>query len=206
MVQSGGVGQSLNLQGVLALTTKVLWQPSLAIPKQIVPDMRAIDYRALRRSGHSVIVFDKDNTLTAPYSNSLHPPFREAWAECCSEFGPNVWILSNSAGTPDDKDFAQSCSTSDKGESVRISCAPLFTNCNSQKPGGTEELLQQLNGISPSEIVVVGDRVLTDVVYGNLMGAYTILTRDIITEKGDNWFAAKIRRIERAALSLLGRS
>ncbi|KAI9332431.1 mitochondrial PGP phosphatase-domain-containing protein [Zopfochytrium polystomum] len=199
MVQSGGVGQSLNLQGVLALTTRVLWQPSLAIPKQIVPDMRAIDYRALRRSGHSVIVFDKDNTLTAPYSNTLHPPFREAWAECRSEFGPNVWILSNSAGTPDDKDFAQA-------KSVEESLGVRVLRHQIKKPGGSEELLQQLIGISPSEIVVVGDRVLTDVVYGNLMGAYTILARDIITEKGDNWFAAKIRRIERAALSLLGRS
>ncbi|KAI9332480.1 mitochondrial PGP phosphatase-domain-containing protein [Zopfochytrium polystomum] len=199
MVQSGGVGQSLNLQGVLALTTRVLWQPSLAIPKQIVPDIRAIDYRALRRSGHSLIVFDKDNTLTAPYSNTLHPPFREAWAECRSEFGPNVWILSNSAGTPDDKDFAQA-------KSVEESLGVRVLRHQIKKPGGSEELLQQLNGISPSEIVVVGDRVLTDVVYGNLLGAYTILTRDIITEKGDNWFAAKIRRIERAALSLLGRS
>ena len=42
---------------------------------------------------------------------------------------------------------------------------------------------------------MVGDRLLTDVVYGNLNGMYTILV-DPITEKNDNFPAKMIRRIE----------
>ena len=47
------------------------------------------------------------------------------------------------------------------------------------------------------EIIVVGDRVLTDVVYGNMMGAMSILCTRIITEKGDNYVAAKLRKFEK---------
>lgn len=41
-------------------------------------------------------------------------------------------------------------------------------------------------------IAVVGDRALTDVVYGNSNGMLTIFVTDIVTEKGDNVFAAAV--------------
>lgn len=40
------------------------------------------------------------------------------------------------------------------------------------------------------EIVVVGDRYFTDILFGNRMGAYTIKT-DVITSDGEN-FAVKL--------------
>jgi phosphatidylglycerophosphatase GEP4 len=38
----------------------------------------------------------------------------------------------------------------------------------------------------PCRIVFVGDRLYTDIVYGNLVGMRTILVKDIFTEQGDN--------------------
>jgi hypothetical protein len=49
------------------------------------------------------IVFDKDNTLTAPYVDTPHDTVAAAFDQCKDVFGPSrVVILSNSAGTPDD--------------------------------------------------------------------------------------------------------
>jgi phosphatidylglycerophosphatase GEP4 len=63
-----------------------------------------------------------------------------------------------------------------------------------KKPMGGSELLSHwdLKKSKQVPIIVVGDRVLTDVVYGNLNGALTILVTDIVTEKGDNWIAARV--------------
>jgi phosphatidylglycerophosphatase GEP4 len=63
-----------------------------------------------------------------------------------------------------------------------------------KKPLGGSELLEHWEVKKAREvpIIIVGDRVLTDVVYGNLNGCLTILVTDIVTEKGDNWIAARV--------------
>ena len=47
---------------------------------------------------------------------------------------------------------------------------------------------------------MIGDRLLTDVVFGNLNGMFTILT-DAFTENNDNWTSVLFRRIERRMLT-----
>ncbi|KAJ1563820.1 hypothetical protein HK405_000650, partial [Cladochytrium tenue] len=73
------------------------------------------------------------------------------------------------------------------------------------KPAGSSELGSLVNA-HPSEVAVVGDRVLTDIVFGNLAGCTTILVRDLVTTEGDNWAAAQVRWMERKVLSLLIRA
>ena len=46
-----------------------------------------------------------------------------------------------------------------------------------------------VNGVP---VVVIGDRVFTDVYYGNLGNCLTILTRNILSEKGDNKISIKV--------------
>ena len=55
-----------------------------------------------------MLVFDKDNTVTAPYARDVFPSLRQTWKTTIDEFGANnVAILSNSAGSPDDTDYKQ---------------------------------------------------------------------------------------------------
>lgn len=42
--------------------------------------------------------------------------------------------------------------------------------------------------------MVVGDRLLTDVVYGNMNGCYSILVTDIIDENTDNHAARIVKK------------
>lgn len=70
-----------------------------------------------------------------------------------------------------------------------------------KKPLGGEELPAFFN-CRASEIVIIGDRLTTDIVYGRLIGAFTILCRKIVTEQGDNLMAKYLRRIEHYYLGL----
>lgn len=55
-----------------------------------------------------------------------------------------------------------------------------------KKPGGGEHLADFVKPISPEKVAFVGDRILTDVLFGNRNGNLTIWTNHIITEEGDN--------------------
>jgi len=48
------------------------------------------------------IIFDKDNTLTAPYNDVIHPSVVEGFNTALRVFGNRTIIISNSAGTKDD--------------------------------------------------------------------------------------------------------
>ncbi|KAG0051747.1 hypothetical protein BGZ83_003365 [Gryganskiella cystojenkinii] len=173
------MGQSFNLQGVLQ-AFRVIASPRLMIPNLIVRDIRDINFEQLRKAGIVAIAFDKDNCLTRPYGKELHPPFNGAWNRCREVYKDQIAIVSNSAGTNDDKD-------------------------HTEKPSGGEELLKHFSGIRAPRIAFVGDRALTDVVYANNNGMLSILTRDVVTEEGDNPMAVRIRRLEHRVLAFLER-
>ncbi|KAJ3417357.1 hypothetical protein HDV05_004822 [Chytridiales sp. JEL 0842] len=179
-------GQNKNVPGILA-TFHLLVNPSLAVPHLTVPDIRHIPFKRLRETGLKAIVFDKDNTLTAPYVNEIHPPFQEAWKDCLRTFGrENVLIVSNSAGTPDDVDYKHAKIVE---EALDV---PVLRHAEKKPAGGGELKAYFKKYCQPHEVAVVGDRLLTDIVYGNRVGAFTIFTKDIVTEKNDNWWAVRV--------------
>ena len=102
-------------------------------------------------------------------------------------------ILSNSAGTNDDTNHEDAREIESKlGIAVIIH--------QEKKPGGIEEVMQHFPNVhEPSELCMVGDRLLTDVVFGNLHGMMTIHTLPLCSGKdnaGDNKVANLIRGVE----------
>ena len=63
-----------------------------------VPDIRWVNWKALRAAGYKGCVFDKDNTLTEPYALAVHSTLTTAMQHCLEAFDGNVALLSNSAG------------------------------------------------------------------------------------------------------------
>ncbi|KAI8579769.1 hypothetical protein K450DRAFT_265711 [Umbelopsis ramanniana AG] len=181
--------QSLNVSGIVN-AFRVLRNPSLIIPHLVVDDIRQIDYKKLKQQGVKVMAFDKDNCLTAPYENRISADFEPAWKLCKDTFGHDrVIIVSNSAGTDDDKNHQQ--------------IMPVLRHAI-KKPGGGGALLERFQHVAkPREMAMVGDRLFTDILFGNLNGTVTVLTRKIISEKGDNAIAARIRRFEHRLLDFL---
>ncbi|KAJ3305350.1 hypothetical protein HDV03_001643 [Kappamyces sp. JEL0829] len=111
------MGQSVNASALRLLwkhraNLRRLLAPTLVVrgrPARACVDVRDVDYAALKHEmGIQAIVFDKDNTLTEPYKDHLHPPFADAWKTCLETFGAaNMAIVSNSAGSKDDPGFVQ---------------------------------------------------------------------------------------------------
>jgi phosphatidylglycerophosphatase GEP4 len=122
------------------------------------------------------IIFDKDNTLTAPYVDELHPSLRAAFRRCMASFDGRVCVMSNSAGTNDDVGFASATRIE-----TRLGI-PVLRH-EEKKPGGLDEVLaffrQQCGdeGVAARDLCVIGDRLLTDVVFGNLHGMLTVHTK-----------------------------
>ncbi|CAG8778093.1 14606_t:CDS:2, partial [Dentiscutata erythropus] len=149
------------------------------------------------KKGIQVLAFDKDNTLTAPYSNKLHEQFENAWKECQRQFGKeNIIIISNSIGTDDDLEYRSA-------QKVENSLGVSVLRHKYKKPNGGTELITHFASLPPAKIAVIGDRLLTDILFGNMNGMFTIFTKQIITEKGDNKMAAMIRRFEYRILDYL---
>lgn len=124
---------------------------------------------ALRNAGYKGAVFDKDNCLTIPYKDTLVPQLEDAWRECREAFGEgNVIIVSNSAGTKFDAGGIQA-------ESVSYHLSVPVLRHGTLKPGysciaSIRAYFSSLRvPIFDDELVVVGDRIFTDVVMASRM-------------------------------------
>lgn len=178
------------------MTLRVLLrQPSLAVPHVEVADIRALDFHRLRAAGCEGIIFDKDNTLTRPYADTVEPSLAEALAEARSAFDGRVAVLSNSAGTPDDPGYA----AADRLE--RSLGVPVLRRPE-KKPRGFEAVRAHFGeATDPATLVIVGDRYLTDVTFGNAHGMLCVRT-DLLTRTGDNPVANAMRNFEGLLLAL----
>ncbi|KAH9252167.1 HAD phosphatase, family IIIA [Batrachochytrium salamandrivorans] len=187
--------QSINLSGLKGVLS-ILFRPSLAVPHLVVDDISSLPFAKLKLAGFKAIAFDKDNTLTAPYACGIHPPFQMAWERCLDTFGSeNMVIVSNSAGSSDDRGH-------NEAKRIELELGVHVLRHTEKKPDGGQTLVSHFN-CQAHEIVFVGDRLFTDVVYATRIGAFSVLTYKIITETNDNWFAKHIRRIEHRLLHAL---
>merc|ERR1711916_419660 len=106
MSSRGGLGQYLNLRA-LRVASLVLRNRSLTMPHRFVESIEHVDWRELHDDGFRCVVFDKDNTLTAPYEDEVHAPLKRSFEECKEVFGREAVLFSNSAGSPDDANFEE---------------------------------------------------------------------------------------------------
>lgn len=158
-----------------------------------------IDFGALYGAGYRAVCFDKDNTLTLPYQNTLHPAARDVLEECRRVFGPAaVAVLSNSAGSADDRSDAQA------RETEAALGLPVIRH-RYKKPMCAADVVRHF-GVAPARVVVVGDRLMTDVFMANGAGMLSIHTAPLAPrDKDDNRSAVRVRRLEQMALDWAGR-
>ncbi|KIM40364.1 hypothetical protein M413DRAFT_178023 [Hebeloma cylindrosporum] len=158
----------LNIPGLL-VPFQLLIYPRLVVPALVVKDIRQIDFCALKRAGYRGAVFDKDNCLTLPHRDTIVPELQKSWEICRETFGEdNVLIVSNSAGTKLDAGGIQS-------ESVTHHLKVPVLRHKAYKPAysciaGIRRYFSSLRSpILDHELIIVGDRVFTDVVIANRM-------------------------------------
>jgi phosphatidylglycerophosphatase GEP4 len=200
--------QSINVPAI-KLFMKLLFSGKaerlrLTRPVLAVKNLSGVDWGHLQKNlGIRCIILDKDNTITAPYVDSqVHPLLTDSVTELLNTFGEtNVAILSNSAGTLDDSpNYTQA-------KQIEKTTGIVVIRHDVKKPGGLGEVLSHFNGtvgtsppgnsaVCAEDCAIVGDRILTDVVFGNLCGMMTIHVEPL-TLVGDNFMAKWMRRAER---------
>lgn len=133
-----------------------LFKPCKKIGKMIdiTPDL-------LYEAGVKALLLDIDNTMTT-HNNPVPADGVTEWLDKMKSAGFKMIVVSNN-----------------NGERVRkfSECVGLEFEGAAKKPlpSGFKRACSRL-GIQPKEAAVVGDQIFTDILGGNLMGAYTILT------------------------------
>jgi phosphatidylglycerophosphatase GEP4 len=168
------------------------------VPHVSLDNVSQLHYQALRdHCGIRAVIFDKDNTLTAPYGMQIHPDASAGLQAAKDVFGSeNVAIMSNSAGTLDDPEY-------EDAQKIEEALGIAVIRHHEKKPGGLREVLDHFHVDDPATLCMVGDRLLTDVVFGNLYGMLTVHTLPLC--KGsentqDNTIAKAIRTVENKGL------
>ncbi|KAG6861699.1 hypothetical protein C0995_013268 [Termitomyces sp. Mi166 len=130
-------------------------------------DIRHIDFAALKAAGYRGAIFDKDNCITRPHKDTIVPEIQHAWDECRRTFGEgNVLIVSNSAGTWLDPGGIQvGLSSFSPSPSSDGTFKPAYS-CIATIRAYFSSLRFP---IRDEELIVVGDRIFTDVVMANRM-------------------------------------
>ena len=111
--------------------------------------------------------------------------------ECLAAFSGAACILSNSAGLfqydPDGRE----------AEALEATLGLHVLRHGAKKPGGTADALERHFGCAAHELVMVGDRYLTDVLFGNRLGMLTARPEPLLPAK-DGLVVRGARRVEDA--------
>lgn len=189
--------QSMNMKA-LATLSYVLRHPTILIPHVSVANVSELDYKAMKEcAGIRAVVFDKDNTLTAPYGMVVHRDAARGLESAKEIFGPeNVAIMSNSAGTKDDPNY-------EDAKQIEESLGIAVIRHDDKKPGGLNDVLSHFDMDDSAALCMIGDRLLTDVVFGNLYSMLTVHTLPLCKgdeNKQDNTPSRIIRSVENRGL------
>ncbi|OTA67255.1 HAD-superfamily phosphatase [Hypoxylon sp. EC38] len=176
---------NLNLSGTLNVF-KLLAKPSLCLPHGTVSTFNEIPSplgKAFEGRGKKVdikaVVLDKDDCFAYPDTNDVYPAYTERFRQLQKEFpGRRLLIVSNTAGaTTYDRDGSMA------KELESVTGIPVLAH-RVKKPGCGDEILAHFQahpevGVThPSQIAIVGDRLLTDMMLANIMGSWGLWIKD----------------------------
>ncbi|KAJ8527787.1 hypothetical protein K7X08_015238 [Anisodus acutangulus] len=183
------LGQRINMEGI-SFSIGILYKDKhLAMPHVFVQDIRYIDWVELKKKGFEGVVFDKDNTITVPYSLNLWSPLASSMEQCKSLFGNNIAVFSNSAGLAEYDPDGRKARIVERAIGIKVIWHRL------KKPAGTAEEIERQFGCESSRLVMVGDRPFTDIVYGNRNGFLTILTAPLSLSQ-EPFIVKQVRKLE----------
>ncbi len=135
------------------------------IPDMVYESIYTIDVNRLKERGITLILADLDNTL-ACYGQAMPDEEMRKWAAQLKEKSITLFLLSNSRKPGRAKRFA---------EELGI---PFIGHAGKPKSNSFHQAMKQM-GCSPSETVMIGDQIFTDVLGAKNAGVWAVLIKPI---------------------------
>ena len=194
---SKSFGQYFNYQAIKTFSISLLTNRQNFLPHLRARSVYQVDFRKLHVQGIHHVIFDKDNTLTVPYSRHYHSEqIEQAVREAKEVFGEcHVVVISNSVGSKDDKGYAEA-------KEVEDTLGVAVIRHVHKKPNVLKEVLDHFKCIEEDRVAVVGDRILADVVMGNSFGFFTIYV-DPLDISQENFAVRLSRKFEDSFLPVI---
>lgn len=150
------------------------------LPDIFLDNIYEINIENPKIQGIKAFVFDIDNTLVT-YSTAVADEKLKDWISELKARGNKLFLASNNS-----EERVKLFANSIECEYIPNACKPLGFKIKKQ--------LKKL-GIKPSEAILVGDQLFTDVWCAKIMGMSSILVKPISDKEG--WFIKFKRNIER---------
>jgi len=150
-------------------------------PDYNIDNIYDINLKELRELGIKALLFDLDSTLMASKSAKYSDEMISWLSEVRKDFF--IAVISNNNNPV-------------YIEKVKaVTDFPALFNAKKPKTGAGLKFLKEHN-INPQDAVMIGDRPLTDVLFGKKLGCKTILV-DSITAKSEKKIVRFVRKLER---------
>ncbi len=152
-------------------------------PDYNLKNIYEIDFEKLKEQGIKCIMFDLDSTVMVSKSANFLPETLEWFRKFMNDF--EVAIISNNKNS----EYINNAS--------KIAPCRVIGKANKPNPKIMGDYLKEIN-ISPAQAVMVGDRPLTDILAGKLLGCKTILVGSINPK--ENLPTKFVRALERSTI------
>ncbi len=152
-------------------------------PDYNLKNIYEIDFEKLKEQGIKCIMFDLDSTVMVSKSANFLPETLEWFRKFMNDF--EVAIISNNKNS----EYINNAS--------KIAPCRVIGKANKPNPKIMGDYLKEIN-ISPTQAVMVGDRPLTDILAGKLLGCKTILVGSINPK--ENLPTKFVRALERSTI------
>ena len=152
-------------------------------PDYNLKNVYEINFEALKENGIKCLMFDLDSTVMVSKSASFLPETIEWFNSFLKDF--EVAIISNNKS----EEYIKNAS--------KIAPCKVIGKANKPSPKVMGEYLSSV-GIEPQNAVMIGDRPLTDILAGKLLGCRTILVGSI--NPNENLPTKFVRALERSTI------
>jgi len=154
----------------------------LVKPTRIVRHVTDINLEELWDAGIRGFIFDLDNTIMAPNTGKLEEDV-SGWLQHIQDKGFKAIVVSNNPLAF----YTQ--------QAQQVLNMPVLGNAAKPRRKSLRKALEHLE-LTPNQVVVVGDRPLTDIWGGQRLGTFTILV-DPLTKHQESGVVKLLRKLER---------
>ena len=134
------------------------------VPRMYKKDIFEVNYNMLERNGIKCLIFDLDNTLMKIEDEYPNEEVCDLIKRLKKKF--KIWILSNNSN----KKRLDKVANVLKIDYISFALKPFSF--------GFKKIIKY-GGYNVSEICIIGDQIMTDVLGGNRLGIYTVLLEPI---------------------------